>query len=72
MNTPGPERHTLQLLGELERPRGGAACRLLRLGRGRVAQQEPPAQLVMVVLVGTLVAPSAELVLITVGPCRWW
>src|SRR5688572_22267837 len=37
----GAERRALQLLGQFERPRGGAARGLLRFRRGRVAEEEP-------------------------------
>src|SRR5262245_35026964 len=46
-----PERHALQLLGQLERPPRGAAGGLLGLVRRRVAEQEPAAQVVVVPLV---------------------
>src|SRR3972149_5952291 len=50
-NPGGPQGEGLELLGQLQGPRRGAARRLLGLRGGREAQQEPPAQFVVVPLV---------------------
>src|SRR5262249_52955995 len=47
----GLERHSLKLLGQLQRSPGGVPRRLLGRGRGRVPEEQPATQVVVVPLV---------------------